>query len=174
MSKSLGNSIGISEPPESMYGKLMSISDTLMISYHDQLAAGEWGDLREARARLAEGGGDPLGFKHTLARRIVERFHGAEAAQAAAERFRRVVQEREAPSDVPETSLELGSQAQLGLLEVLERLGITRSRGDARRLVAQGAVELDGARVEDPTLRLAAGAYLLKVGKRRFARVRLH
>ena len=173
MSKSLGNTIGITEPPESMYGKLMSISDRLMLDWFDTLSSGEWGDLRAERARLVEGAGDPLGFKHTLARRVVARFYDSSAAEAAAERFRRVVQEREAPTDIPETSLELGAQSVLGLLEILERLGITRSRGDARRLVAQGAVELDGALVDDPTLRLGAGAYLLKVGKRRFARVRL-
>ena len=173
MSKSLGNTIGITDPPESMYGKLMSVSDTLMLDYFDALSAGEWGDLRAERARLADGAGDPLAFKHALARRLVARFHGADASDAAAERFRRVVQAREAPSDVPETSLALGADAVLGLLEILERLGITRSRGEARRLVAQGAVELDGALVEDPTLRLAAGEYRIRVGKRRFARVRL-
>ncbi len=174
MSKSLGNTIGITDAPESMYGKLMSISDTLMLDYFDALSAGEWSDLRSERARLASGGGDPLAFKHALARRVVARFHGGPAAEAAADHFRRVVQEREAPTDVPETTLELGSEAVLGLLEILERLGITRSRSEARRLVAQGAVEVDGALIGDPTLRLAAGAYRIKVGKRRFARVRLH
>ena len=173
MSKSLGNTIGITDPPESMYGKLMSISDALMLDYFDTLSAGEWSDLQSERARLAGEDGDPLAFKHALARRIVGRFHGPSAAQAAADHFRRVVQEREAPSDLPETALELGLESTLGLLEILERLGITRSRSEARRLVAQGAVELDGALVDDPTLRLAAGAYRIKVGKRRFARVRL-
>jgi tyrosyl-tRNA synthetase len=173
MSKSLGNTIGITDPPESMYGKLMSISDALMLDYFDALSMGEWSDLRPERARFSDGGGDPLAFKHALARRLVARFHGASAAEAAADRFRRVVHEREAPSDVPETVVELGGKSVLGLLDILKRLGITQSSSEARRLVAQGAVELDGALVDDPTLRLAAGAYRIKVGKRRFARIRL-
>ena len=173
MSKSLGNTVGITDPPEAMYGKLMSVSDGLMLDYFDALAAGEWDDLRAERARLGGGAGDPLAFKQALARRLVARFHGADAAEAAADHFRRVVQQREAPSDVPETSLALGADAVLGLLEILERLGITRSRSEARRLVAQGAEELDGALVDDPALRLGAGAYRIRVGKRRFARVRL-
>jgi tyrosyl-tRNA synthetase len=171
MSKSLGNSIGISEPPESMYGKLMSISDRLMLDYFDALSSGEWGDLQAQREQIAGGGGDPYRFKHDLARRLVERFHGAKAAAQAAEHFRRTVQEREAPEDLPETVLELGEGGQLGLLEILERLGLTPSRSEARRLIGQRAV--DGDDVTDPALRLAAGTYQLKVGKRRHARVRL-
>ena len=173
MSKSLGNTIGISEPPESIYGKLMSISDRLMLDYFDALAAGEWSDLQQERAGLAGEGGDPHAFKHALARRVVERFHGPQAAVEAAEHFRRTVQEREAPADLPETVLELGDGGVLGLLEILERVGITASRGEARRLVGQGAVAIDGALVADPALRLSPGVYLIKVGKRRFAKVRL-
>ena len=173
MSKSLGNAISISEPPESMYGKLMSISDRLMLDYFDALASGEWGDLQPERAQLAAGSGDPHAFKHGLARRIVERFHGAQAAAQAAEHFRRTVQERETPADLPETVLELGDGGQLGLLEILERVGLTPSRGEARRLVGQRAVAIDGDSVADPTLRLAAGVYLIRVGKRRHAKVRL-
>ena len=173
MSKSLGNSIGISEPPESMYGKLMSISDPLMLDYFDALSSGEWGDLQAERAKLAGGDGDPYRFKHGLARRLVERFHGAKAAAQAAEHFRRTVQEREAPEDLPETVLELGEGGQLGLLEILERLGLTPSRSEARRLIGQRAVSIDGEDVTDPVLRLSAGVYQIKVGKRRHARVRL-
>jgi tyrosyl-tRNA synthetase len=173
MSKSLGNTIGITEPPESIYGKLMSISDRLMLDWFDALSAGEWGDLVPERARLAGGGGDPHAFKHALARRVVERFHGKAGAEDAAEHFRRTVQEREAPADLPETAVELGEAGVLGLLEILERVGLVPSRSEARRLVGQGAVTIDGAAVADPTLRLARGVYRIKVGKRRFAKVRL-
>jgi len=173
MSKSLGNTIGITEPPESIYGKLMSVSDRLMLDYFDALSAGQWGDLQPERARLAGEGGDPHAFKHLLARRIVERFHGKQAAAEAAEHFRRTVQERGAPADLPETAVELGGARELGLLEILERVGLTPSRSEARRLVAQGAVAIDGAAVADPTLRLARGVYRIKVGKRRFAKIRL-
>jgi tyrosyl-tRNA synthetase len=173
MSKSLGNTIGLTDPPEEAYGKCMSISDELMLEYYDVLAAGQWPDLAPERARLAAGGGDPLAFKHALARRIVARFHGEAAADAAADHFTRVVTRKQVPDDVPEARLALGEGGQRGLLEVLEELGLVPSRGEARRLVAQGAVQVDGERVADPTLRLGAGAYLLKVGKRRFARVEL-
>jgi tyrosyl-tRNA synthetase len=173
MSKSLGNAIAIGEAPESMYGQLMSISDRLMLDWFDTLASGEWGDLQPERAQLAAGGGDPYRFKHGLARRIVERFHGAQAAAQAAEHFRRTVQEGEAPLEMPEMALELDAGGRLGLLEILERIGLTPSRSEARRLIGQRAVSIDGVGVEDPALRLPAGTYQIKVGKRRHARVRL-
>jgi tyrosyl-tRNA synthetase len=173
MSKSLGNAIGITEPPSEMYGKVMSISDALMLDYYDQLAAGEWGDLAEQRANLASGGGDPLAFKQSLAARIVSRFHGEEAAREAALHFRRVVQRGEVPEEVPLLEASGGPEG-AGLLALLVEAGLVGSNSEARRMVAQGAVQLDGARVPDPALRLPAGGpYLVRVGKRRFIRVRV-
>ncbi|MGH0032514.1 MAG: tyrosine--tRNA ligase [Myxococcota bacterium] len=170
MSKSLGNAIGISDPPEQVYGQVMSISDALMLDYYDVLSAGEWDDLAAQRAEIGEGGGDPLAFKHTLASRIVERFRGADAAAAAAEHFRSVIQKKEVPDDVPE--LTLAGDGGMGLLAIIVQAGFAKSNGEARRLVVQGGVALDGERVDDPTLRLGAGGpYLLKVGKRRFDNV---
>jgi tyrosyl-tRNA synthetase len=173
MSKSLGNSIGITDPPEEIYGRLMSISDSLLIDYFDLLSGREWEDLRSERDAVAGGGGDPMGLKQAVARRLVERLCDAGAAEAAALHFRRVVQQRALPDEVPEASLALGGGGELGLLEILERLGWVSSRSEARRLVQQGAVALDGARVEDPALHLGAGSYLIRVGKRRFARLQL-
>jgi tyrosyl-tRNA synthetase len=171
MSKSLANAIGVAEAPEEMYGKLMSISDTLMLEYFDRLRGGDWNELCDARAALDEGAGDPLAFKQALARRVVERFHGEAPAQEAAAHFRRVVQRKEVPEDVPVQRLEAGADGRRGLLEVLEGLGLTRSRGEARRLVAQRAVSVDGEKVEDPTRVLEPGSYLIQVGKRRFVRL---
>lgn len=173
MSKSLGNAVGLTEPPEEVYGKLMSISDALMLDYHDLLHAGAWPELAEARSELGAGRGDPMAFKQALAERLVERFHGAEAAAAARDHFRRTVQRKELPDDIPEHALETDPDGRRGLLDLLQSLGLTPSRGEARRLVAQRAVSLDGARVEDPGLFLEPGSYLLQVGKRRFARVEL-
>lgn len=180
MSKSLGNAIGITDAPDQMYGRLMSISDELMLEFHERLGAavggsadGEWEPLRAARAGLARGAGDPLAFKHALAHALVSRFHGARAAHDAAERFRSVVQRGELPDDIPERRLDVGEDGRRGLLDVLEALGLTSSRGEARRLVTQRAVSLDGARVEDPALHLGPGSYLLQVGKRRYARVEI-
>jgi tyrosyl-tRNA synthetase len=174
MSKSLGNTIGLTEAPEDIYGKTMSVSDEVMLGYFDLLEAGEWPELRPERERLGAGGGDPLAFKHALAGRLVERFHGREAAERAAAHFRSVIQRRQVPEDLPETTVALGAEGRLGLLELLRRLGFTRSLGEARRLVVQGAVQVDGEVVADPGLELAgAGTRLIRVGKRRFARVRL-
>jgi tyrosyl-tRNA synthetase len=171
MSKSLGNAVGVSEPAEEIYGKVMSISDSLMGEWYDQLSAGEWDELRAAREALAAGGGDPLAFKHSLASRIVERFHGVEGAEAGASHFRQVVQRKELPDEIPVQRFPLGDDGRLGLLEILERLGFAKSRSEGRRLVSQGGVKLDGEGVNDPALYLGAGTFLVQVGKRRHARV---
>ncbi len=173
MSKSLGNTIGITDPPEEIYGRIMSISDALMLDYFDLLAGGPWQDLAQEREHLGRGGGDPLAFKRELARRLVERFHGDEAAVRAAEHFQRVIQRKQVPEDLEEVAVALGAEAEMGLLDLLERLSLTKSRSEGRRLVEQNAVSIGGERVREASLRLGPGSYLVKVGKRRFARVRL-
>lgn len=173
MSKSLGNTVALTDPPEEIYGRCMSISDALMLDWFDLLEAGAWPELREARRAFVDSVGDPLAFKHALARRIVERLCGAEAGAAAAAHFRDVVQKKQLPSEVPEHSIPLGGAGRIGLLELLVRLGFARSNGEGRRLVEQGAVQVDGARVRDAALQLSAGAYLVRVGKRSFGRARL-
>jgi tyrosyl-tRNA synthetase len=173
MSKSLGNGIGITERPDEMFGKLMSISDMLMLEYYDLLHDGRWEALKPLREALGGGKGDPMEFKLGLARALVERFAGAEAAREAADHFRNVVQDKRTPKDLEEVRCETGPDGEIGLLELLERLELVVSRSEARRLIGQKAVRIDGEVVADPTLRLSAGSYLLKVGKRRFARVRL-
>ena len=171
MSKSVGNTIGITDPAEDIYGRVMSISDTLMQTYVERLGFGRWPELDEEAAAVAEGGGDPLGLKHRLAHALVERFHGEAAAHAAAEHFRQVVQRKEVPDDVPEVSLELAGAADLGLLDVLcAALGLG-SKGEARRLVVQGGARVDGEVVKEVSARLGPGSYLIQAGKRRFARV---
>jgi len=171
MSKSLGNSIGLLDPPADMYGKVMSISDLLMLEFFDLLHGGTWEDLRERRQAAGQGDGDPLAFKHELATRIVARFHGEEVARGAREHFQRVVQRGEVPDDVPESRLPLLEGCGRGLVEILDTLGLAQSRSDARRLVSQHAVSLDGRRVDDPAVILEAGSYLIQVGKRRFTRL---
>ena len=135
----------------------MSISDLLMLEYYDLLHGGMWEDLRDRRNAAGEGDRDPLAFKHELAIRIVARFHGEEAARGAREHFQRVVQRKEVPDDVPESRLPLSEGRGRGLLEILEALGLAQSRSDARRLVAQHAVSLDGRRVDDRRLDPGAG-----------------
>ncbi len=173
MSKSLGNTIDLSDAPEDMYGKTLSISDSLMLAYFDLLSGGDWDDLAPAREALNRGGGDPLAFKHALAHRLVARFHGDDAAGPAAEHFRRVIGRKQAPEDLEELEIELGADRAVGLLDLIVRLGMAKSKSEARRLVEQNAVSVGGETVQEATRRLGTGSYLLKVGKRRFAQIRL-
>jgi len=173
MSKSLGNTIGISDAPEEIYGRTMSISDPLTLEYIRELGFGRWGDLARPAEEVRAGGGDPLALKHRLAFRLVERFCGTPAARQAAEHFRKVVQNREVPEEIREVSLPVGPQGEAGLLEVLRKVFSLKSNGEARRLVTQRAVWMDGELVTDAASRLRAGTYLLRAGKRDYARVEI-
>ncbi len=170
MSKSLGNTIGIMDTPEEMYGKTMSISDTTMLTYCDLLAGGEWLDLCQTRKSVVAGESSPMEFKQKLATQIVERFHGARAAEAAHAHFRRVVQQKDVPEDVSEQEVHLAADTKIGILDLLRELGLTQSNGEGRRLVAQSGVQVDGEKVTDASLQLGAGKYLIRAGKRRFIR----
>ena len=173
MSKSLGNSIGITDSPEDMYGKVMSVPDTLMREWCRLLSAGEWTDLAVALDRLDAGEGDPMSRKHDLAHAIVSRVHGSDAADAGREHFRRVVQRKEIPDDINIVSLTLGGAEAGKICDLLVEAKLAPSKSEARRLVQQGAVSVDRDRIEDPTKLLSPGEYLIQVGKRRFARIEL-
>jgi tyrosyl-tRNA synthetase len=171
MSKSLGNTIGLTDAPAEMYGRVMSIPDALMVDWIRLLGGERWPELAAA---VRDGGfADPLAVKQALAARVVERFHGSPAALEAAEHFRRVVQLRGVPDDVPVFRLAVPAGGTAGLLDVLRAALAVPSNAEARRLIAQGAVELDGARVTDPSLRLPAGSHLIRAGRRRLARVEI-
>ena len=173
MSKSLGNSIGVSDSPEDMYGKVMSIPDALMSNYFELLSAGQWDADRPAFERFNEGEGDPMALKHRLAVLIVDRIHGPEAADTGAAHFRKVVQGKGVPDEVPEETLDLSGAASLALLDALDRLEMVKSRSEGRRLISQGAVQVDGARAGDANQALGPGSYLLRAGKRRYIRLTL-
>ncbi|HEB88937.1 MAG TPA: tyrosine--tRNA ligase [Deltaproteobacteria bacterium] len=173
MSKSLGNSIGLTDDPAEMYGKVMSLPDAAMAEWCRLLSAGEWPDLVSAVEALAAGEGDPMALKHDLAGRIVSRMHDEAAARDAKERFQRVVQRKQVPEEVPEVEIGLAGREGLRLFEVLTEGKLAPSRSEARRLVQQGAVSVDGVRQESPMDVLAAGSFLIRVGKRRFARVQI-
>jgi tyrosyl-tRNA synthetase len=167
MSKSLGNYVGVAEPPEEQYGKLMSITDDLMWRYYELLSQRSTAEIAALRA------GHPKAAKAALAREVVERFHGAEAARRAEAHFEQVHARREVPEDVAEKALSLAGQPTMALAARVADAGLAASRSEARRLVAQGGVTVNGERATDPTAALPAGEYLVKVGKRHFARVRL-
>jgi tyrosyl-tRNA synthetase len=162
MSKSLGNAIGIHDPPADMYGKIMAISDELMLRYIDLLSrGGAWPDPRQ----------QPMAAKQALAAEIVARFHGDDAGKKAAEEFVQRFQRRELPSEIPEVRWQ-GNGETVWLARLIAAAGLAKSNSDARRLVSQGGVRLDGEPVKDPQLEVPCrGSVLLEVGKRRIARV---
>lgn len=167
MSKSLGNYVGIDEPPLEQFGKLMSISDDLMWRYYDLLSTKSAGDLQALREDVGAGRVHPKAAKVALGVEIVGRYHGGEAAEAAAAEWERIFAQRERPSDVPEFSVGEG-----GIISVLREAGLVKSGGEARRMIRQGAVSVDGDKVGSVEHELAPGGpYLVKVGKRRFASV---
>jgi tyrosyl-tRNA synthetase len=168
MSKSKGNYIGIAEPANTMFAKLLSISDTLMWKYFTLLSFRPEVEIDRLRAEV-EGGRNPKEAKVLLAREITARFHGAAAADAAEADF-----ELRARGGVPEVIPEVAlAGAPLGIGALLKQAGLAPSTSEALRLVDQGGVRVDGAAVTDRGLKLAAGGYVVQVGKRRFARVTL-
>ncbi|MBC8186756.1 MAG: tyrosine--tRNA ligase [Proteobacteria bacterium] len=173
MSKSLGNSVGITDEAAEMYGKVMSIADDAMPEWCRILSAGEWGELGAALGRLSDGDGDPMSLKQDLARRIVVRIYDVEAAAAAQSHFERVVQQKGIPDDVSTIEIRLGGRGPLKLFEILVEAKLAPSKSEARRLVQQGAVSVDRQRIGSPTDTLPVGEMLIQVGKRRFARVKI-
>ena len=170
MSKSLGNHIAIMDPPAEMYGKLMSVSDELMWRYLDLLSLRTQSELDRLRAAV-EAGGNPRDAKMALAHELTARFHGDGAANQAAEDFSRRHRLGETPEDMPEVRIA-GGDAGVPLGELVRRAGLAASNAEAMRLIAQGAVRLDGERVSDRSMVVPAGSSsVLQVGKRRFARV---
>ena len=173
MSKSLGNYVAVEDPPEEMFGKLMSVSDALMWRYWMLLTDVPPADIEARRAAVRRGERHPMDVKFELARVITTEFHGADATAAAEQRFRAVHQRREAPDAIEEVRLA-ESAAPLLLARVLVLAGLAPSNSEARRLILQGGVKVDGTVVRDPLATVAAKAgstLLVQVGKRRFARV---
>ncbi len=169
MSKSKGNYIGISETAESMFGKLMSISDTLMWRYYELLSFSTLEEISALRTEI-EAGRNPRDAKVRLAQEIVGRFHSHQAAEAALASFEARFRDGAIPENMPEVSI---GGAPVGILKVLREAGLVASGAEAQRNIEQGGVRVDGVRVEDRTISLAPGTYVVQVGKRKFARVTL-
>ena len=169
MSKSLGNYVGITEAPETIFGKMMSVSDELMLTYYELLSDVSVAELASLRAGLADGSRHPMEAKVALAREIVTRFHGAAAAREAEEGFRRRFSAKEFPDDAPRVEIHAGSGT-TDLATVISRASrIHTTKGAARRLIAQGGVEVNGERASDPAAVLPPdGEYRLKIGKKEF------
>jgi tyrosyl-tRNA synthetase len=173
MSKSLGNYIGINEPPDEMFGKLMSISDDLMWRYFELLSFRSISELQKFKQEVAAGT-NPRDIKFRLAEEIVTRFHGANAARVAQIEFVARFQKGALPESMQEREVHV-MEAHMPLSVLLKQCGLVASTSEANRLLEQGGVRVDGEKVSERGLKLATGkSYILQVGKRKFARVHLN
>jgi len=173
MSKSLGNYIGITDAPDDMFGKLMSISDELMWRYFELLSFKPMAEINGLKRQVADGL-NPRDAKFQLAEEIIARFHDRSAAIKARENFIARFQKGALPDDIPEVELSAGASGALAIANVLKDSDLTASTSESLRMIKQGAVRIDGERIEDKDLTIAAGSeHILQVGKRRVAKVRV-
>lgn len=176
MSKSLGNYVGINELPREMYGKIMSLSDDLMIRYYELVTRVPLDEVRDIAQGLERGSLHPRDVKMRLARVLVTQFHGEEAAKDAEREFQNVFQKGELPDQIPEYTVSQAEldNGQMWLPKLLVRLKLAPSTSEARRLIVQGAVEVNQARLDNPdaSVELTDGM-VVRAGRRRFAQVRL-
>lgn len=171
MSKSLGNYIGINEPADEIFGKVMSVSDELMLRYYELLSDMPLSDLEQLKTGLKDGSVHPMEAKKALGREIVGRFHGPAAGDEAVENFVKRFRDNEIPVDMPQVTFVLADGPVL-LARALTGAGLTKSNGEGRRAIDQGGVKLNSEKVSDTNLELAAaGEYIVQIGKRRFARI---
>jgi tyrosyl-tRNA synthetase len=173
MSKSLNNHIGVAEPPREIYGKVMSIPDPLILDYFELVTDIPEEEITEFKEQLKTRSVNPMNLKKRLAHEIVRQFHGKQAADDAQEHFTQVFQKREIPVELHDT-IAFGDKAEIEVLTDITKLlfeaGLVKSRSEANRLLAQGAIEIDGEKVSSNLVTLKDGS-VIKVGKRRFLRM---
>jgi tyrosyl-tRNA synthetase len=172
MSKSLGNYIGITEPAKEIYGKVMSIADELMLRYYELLSDVDLAILQKIRDGVAgrPGGQHPMESKKALARELVARFYDQAEAQKAEDEFIHQFKQKEVPDDIQ--TVKLVAAEPVWICRLLSEAGLVTSNGEARRLIQQGGVKMDGQKISDPDQEiLPQGEFVLQAGKRRFARV---
>tara|TARA_B100000929_G_scaffold231357_1_gene187836 strand:- start:314 stop:1522 length:1209 start_codon:yes stop_codon:yes gene_type:complete len=168
MSKSYGNDIGLYDKPEDMYGKTLSISDDMIVKWFTLAADADEAVVKSAESRLADSSINPMEVKRELARAVVELYYDAETASQAEHHFNTIVVGKGTPDDIPEFSL---NEEDL-IVNVIFDAGILQSKGEARRMIKQGAVKLDGESITDIQATITpSGEQILKVGKRRFLKV---
>jgi tyrosyl-tRNA synthetase len=170
MSKSLGNYIGVSEEPNEMFGKVLSISDELMWRYYELLSSKTLSEIEDLHVGVENGSLHPKKVKEDLALEIIERFHSQEAAQNAKAEFERVHANNEIPTEIEEFEL---SESPIWIAKALVECKLSPSTSQARRDIKQGAVKINQQKVEDDQLQLQSGEFILQVGKRKFAKARV-
>ena len=169
MSKSLGNYIGISEPPREMFGKIMSLSDTLMIRYYELLSHISMEEFTVLKQGIADGTVHPKKAKEDLGCEVVERYWGKDAAIKAKKDFEHIFRDREIPEDIPGISM-----ASTGWLpQIIKDAGLAKSTSEAIRLMKQGGVKIGESSLSDPDTKLQPGEHIIKIGKRKFLKVKV-
>ena len=169
MSKSYGNDIGLTDTPEDMYGKSMSISDEMIEKYFILAADANTKTVSKVKKQLSDSSQNPRDIKRELARAIVQLYHGQNAAKEAEQYFDRVIVNKDAPDEMDQVELSIDTQ----LIEVVTNEGLTSSKGEARRLIKQGAIRVDNEKVTDESHILLKGKeVIIKVGKRRFIKIK--
>ena len=171
MSKSLGNYIGINETPDDIFGKIMSISDELMVRYYELLSDLPLDKLQRLKDGLRDGSVHPMAAKKALGKELVGRYHGSVAATAAEENFVLRFRDNQVPEDMPEVALQCEAGTIL-LCKALAEAGLVKSNSEGRRSILQGGVKVNSDKVSDESCELCKGnEYVVQVGKRRFARL---
>jgi len=171
MSKSLGNYIGISESPDDIFGKVLSVSDELMFRYYELLSDLSMDEIRALQADMEAGKVHPKAVKVRLAKELVARFHDEAAADAAERNFEKVFAQHKLPDEIPEKTISVDDET-IWLPKLLVEAGLVKSTSDGRRMIKQNAVSVDGEKVQEINTDIPAqGSVLLQVGKRRFCRV---
>ncbi|AEA33835.1 tyrosine--tRNA ligase [Hippea maritima] len=172
MSKSLGNYVGITDEPNDMYGKIMSISDELMWRYYELLSDRDLSEINQMKENVETGKLHPKKAKEMLAFEITKRFHGEEKAKEAAKFFEEMFKKKEIPDEIEEIALQLEDD-EVWICHLLKNIGFVKSSSEARRMIKSNAVSIDSNKVTDDSLKLKKGSYIVKVGKRKIAKVSL-
>jgi tyrosyl-tRNA synthetase len=170
MSKSLGNYIGIEEPANEMFGKVMSISDDLMWKYYELLTDLSVAEIDALRSKCESGNENPRNVKVNLAKSIIRDFHSQEGANAAEDEFNRLFVQKEIPDEVDEKQISAGTYK---LADLLAETGLAASKGEARRLIEQGGVKINGEKASSAAaeIEISSDAKLFQVGKRKFLNI---
>lgn len=172
MSKSLGNYIGIDEAPREMYGKTMSLPDELMLRYFELVTAVSLEELRAIETGLKNGGLHPRDVKMRLAREIVTQYHDSEQAKAAEDEFKRMFQQKDLPDEIPEFRPSEDMLEEVWLPKLMAAAGSVSSTSEARRLIVQGGVKVDGSKIDDPSIIISpSNGMIVQVGKRKFFKI---
>jgi len=176
MSKSLGNYVGVNEAPRDMYGKIMSLPDELMLRYYELVTRVPMDEIKQIAVGLEQGTLHPRDVKMRLGREIVVMYHGVEAAEAAETEFRNIFQKGELPDEIPEIKISVAelSEGEVWIGKLLVLLNLAASTSEARRLVTQGGVQINGERVSDSAANIRIeDEMIVRAGRRKFARIKL-